>query len=479
MNNKIVLQLFSVIAVSALAFFGLANAGAFAVDKLLFPEREFGSNTRIGSVDVSNVSEREAKIALTQQLAGWQSGTTLQVVYMDAVADYPMDAAELLLEESVATAETGERNKLDVSLSEEATAVFLSQNFPTVTFSAEDITNINSMLADALGSGNRRVSISTDAADFIKGITAETIFPAMSPEAALVAQVLDGIELAPGETFSLLESIEAGNLDSISDAALTEVASALYNLVLQTSFTVEQRSIGTKIPETVPLGFEAAIDQDLGIDFAFTNTTDSSFILNADQSAESLYVALTGYPFVYTYDVYAQAPEIVEPRTIKEYSALVTSGKQVKEEGEDGLRTTVNRLAIDNEDNVLETTVVSTDFYPPTHKVEVYPLEAAESTGTDGTASDGTTDGTSTDGTPTDGTSSDGTTDGTTTDGTTTDGTSTTGGGTTTDGTATDKGGEDSETDSTDSDQGDSADDSTDSENESYDKGGNLIGSGK
>ncbi|WP_088007245.1 VanW family protein [Indiicoccus explosivorum] len=407
MNNKAFIRVFTFIATSALAFYVLANLGTFAVDKLVFPEREFGDNTRIGTLDVSNVTESEAKVALEQHLAGWQSGTKLQVVYQDAVADYPMDAAQVLLDESIHTAETGERNSLDVSVSEEATATFLAQNFPVLSFTDEEVTAINSVLAEALGSGKHRVSISTDEAGFPRELVAETAFPSVSGEAAELAKAIDGMEIAPLGSFSLLEVVENGNFATIGDEAFTEVASALYNLVLKTNFIVEQRSIGADVPDNIPLGFEAAIDRELGIDFVFTNPNDSSFTLNATQSGGSLYVTLTGYPLVYTYKAAAGKPETVEPRIIKEYSAFVTYGKHVKNTGEDGLRIDVTRIVIDSEGNEIETSVISTDFYLPEHIVEVYPLKAADSgtavTNPDGTVTDGTTDTTDTTDTDNDG----------------------------------------------------------------------------
>ena len=78
---------------------------------------------------------------------------------------------------------------------------------------------------------------------------------------------------------------------------------------------------------------------------------------------------------------------------IKQFSSCVSSGFSVKEPGSDGVRVEVMRsIMADGEEMEVES--VSTDFYPPVHRVEVYPLTATvvETTPGEGiTNSDGST----------------------------------------------------------------------------------------
>src|SRR5690606_28706893 len=106
-------------------------------------------------------------------------------------------------------------------------------------------------------------------------------------------------------------------LANVTDSELTQIASSIYAAVLQTNFSIEERSIGAAAPTAVPLGREAAINRQLGIDFVFTNPNSNTFKLNLSMDGDSLTAMLTGYPFVYEYEIIASGEEKVEPRLIK------------------------------------------------------------------------------------------------------------------------------------------------------------------
>ncbi len=258
---------------------------------------------------------------------------------------------------------------------------------------------------------------------------------------------LDGYEIKPLTTFSLLEFIETTDVGVVTEQDLTTVASILYASVLQTNFGVDERSIGPTIPTTVPLGFEATINRELGVDFVFTNPNSTTFTLNLSNSGTSLNASLTGFPFVYSYQTNVSNREEFLPKTIKQYSSFVEKNTiHIKTEGDNGVQVTVLKTILSGDD-VLETINVSKDFYPPVHKVEVHPLtESVPEEGT-GTSTGGTTDNS----------------------------------GTTTDGSTDQNGSTDSDKSPVGSGTGDGNDsDNTDEEAEpQYDKGGNLIPSSK
>src|SRR5690606_5095742 len=87
--------------------------------------------------------------------------------------------------------------------------------------------------------------------------------------------------------------------------------------------------------------------------------------------------SLSGFPFLHTYTIGVTEETDIEPRLIKQYSAFVTSGNKVEEKGQAGKRLTVIRTVLDGNEEV-EVETVSNDFYPPVHRVEVYPLTKPE-----------------------------------------------------------------------------------------------------
>jgi len=257
-------------------------------------------------------------------------------------------------------------------------------------------------------------------------------------------------------TFSLLEFIEAADVGVVTEQDLTTVASILYASVLQTNFGVDERSIGPTVPTTVPLGFEATINRELGVDFVFTNPNSTTFTLNINTSGTSINANLTGLPFVYSYQTAVTDREEFKPKTIKQFSSFVDQNTiRIKTEGENGVQVSVLKTIISGDD-VLETINVSKDFYPPVHKVEVHPLTVTAPAAGTGTSTGGTTGTTDGSGTSTDGTNGQPSTD--TGDGSTDD---------------------DSSTDGTGTDDGNNSDNSDEETEPQYDKGGNLIPSSK
>ncbi len=384
MNNKAFGLTFAAVLSSGLLIFGASNAGAYAVDTWIFPAQTFGDNTYIGTTDVSNMEVTQAKLLFASQTETWRSTSNLQVTYQDAVADYPLDTVDILLDETLLNAEDGTQNDFRFQLSPDTTAAFLAKQFPVATFSEADVNAVNNKLAAALSDGQvqTRVTISDDTLAVDREVIASATFTHAigSAEGSLIASELDGFVIEPGMQFSFLEFIETLPLIEITDEELTQIASAIYSSVLQSNLSVNERSIGSAVPLSVPIGQEAAINRQLDIDFVFTNPNESSVALNVTLDNSAVKAELSGLPLVYDYAIQTGAEEKVKPRLIKQFSAFVASGKVVKEEGRNGMRVNVLRI-ISVDGNELEMEEVSTDFYPPVYKVEVYALQQAEVAG--------------------------------------------------------------------------------------------------
>lgn len=351
------------------------------MDTWLFPAEEFGDNTYIGTTDVSNMEVAQAKLLFASQTDIWRSTSSLQVGYQDAEADYPVETIEILVDETLLNAENGVQNGFRFQLSPEATSAFLAEHFPVASFSEADVNSVNAKLEAALSGGQSqtRVVISDDTLAVDREVFASTSFThdIESADGAIVASALNEFIIEPGMQFSFLDFIAELPLVDITDGELSQIASAVYSSVLQSNLTVDERSIGSAAPVSVPLGQEAAINRQLGIDLVFTNPNASSVALNVSLDKSAIKAELNGLPLVYDYEIQTAAQEKVKPRLVKQYSAFVSSGKVVKEEGRNGIRINVLRtILMDGAE--LEVEPISTDFYPPVHIIEVYALKVAE-----------------------------------------------------------------------------------------------------
>ncbi|WP_422123046.1 hypothetical protein DHX103_15090 [Planococcus sp. X10-3] len=380
MDNQVFGKTLLTISTSALLVFGIANAGSFAADKWLFPVQEFGSNTYIGTTDVSNMELTEARMLFSGKVESWRSTAELLVTYQDATVSYPLQNAEILLDETVSAAQTGTQNNFVFQLSEGTTRTFLDRQFPVATFSAADVTAINEKLEIALQSGQpmTRVNISDDTLGVSYDTVSETGWnhSFSSSGAQDVVNALSNYTIEAGMQFSFLDFINEMQPANVTDEDLTEIASAVYATVLKTNFLIDERSIGTAVPTSIPLGQEAAINRSLGVDFVFTNINENAFTLQLSADASRLDAKLSGMPFVHTYEIITGSEQKLEPRLIRQFSAFVTSGKVVDEEGSDGVLVEVSR-SVNSDGKELSVESVSTDFYPPVHRIEVYPLTKA------------------------------------------------------------------------------------------------------
>lgn len=458
MNNKLFGTTFVALLGSTVLFFGVTQAGTYVIDEVVFPSKGFGEQTYIGPYDVSNLPENEAVVTVQTGVKGWYGEANVQIKLQDAVVPFPVEVVQFNTDSTLTNAQDGAKNELQFDVTEESVGTFLNQQFSPMVFSAEEIAIVTKTIREQLAAGRKDQIIDITSAllanstveTAVTNVTFNNIESSVGIRNLMTA--LNGYVINPKSTFSMLEFIESTDLGSLTEQDLTTVASILYASVLQTNFGVDERSIGPVVPTTVPLGFEASINRELGVDFVFTNPNATGFTINLNGVGAGLNASLTGFPFIYQYETTISDKQEFLPKTIKQYSSFVEPNTvRVKTQGENGIQVAVFKN-IRSDSAIKETKEVSKDFYPPVHKVEIHPLTVT-------TPAAGTGDGT-------------GTTDGSDSTNGGSNGQPSTGAGTGTTGDGTSMGG------STDSgstnDTGSNATDENDSEPQ-YDKGGNLI----
>ncbi|MFS0575373.1 VanW family protein [Sporosarcina sp. 179-K 3D1 HS] len=383
MNNKRFVQTLLAVSVTTVFFYGFSSVGALAYTKIVSPVKKFTEQTYIGPFDVRGLDEHSAKDKLVGDFAELHSKLGAQLTYQDATVELPADLIAYDVDRTIELAVPGEENSIIAEVSRDGLQTVLNQQFSFIPWVEDDIEAIAEGIENELKTGI--IPVNVHITDYMDSTIAETEIASFSlqgiqltPALEQLVNELDGTSIEFNTAFSLLDFAKLDGAVVATNADLTMIASAFYGAVLRTNLDVVERNIGRELNPSIPAGFEAAINQQLGLDFIFRNPNHAPMAIQMEMAGDTLTATITGLPLHYTYDPYVAKTADFEPRTVRRFSATVPVGQvHYAEEGRKGMEVTVNRMVlIDGE--VLEDILISTDFYAPLPIVEVHPLQKEE-----------------------------------------------------------------------------------------------------
>ena len=395
-GNKGFLNTFIVVIAATLIFYGFSSIGALAISNT--SSKNFGDQTYIGPFDVSRQKERAVRERLLADFTALQAEFAVNLTYQDVTIELPQEVVVFDIEKTIQQSSSGKENPIIATVLVEGLETVLRQQFSAINFTDESIQSIATGIEQELGTGIMPLTVHiTDYSDFTETELAAASMPALEQSTSFknLIAALNGTEIAPFSTFSLLDFIQTNETGPVSDDELSILATALYSTILQTNFVVDERNISTTFPSYADLGFEAAINKQLGLNFIFTNPNKTTFTLNMTSVGDALRSSITGMPFLYSYQPYIGNSESYEPKTVQQYSAFVSSGVvQIADEGQNGMEVNVHRT-ISYEGAVLVDEEISSDFYAPLPKIEIQPIikETTQSSGIDSPDSENGTTG--------------------------------------------------------------------------------------
>ncbi len=393
MVSKGFLNTFIVVLATTVVFYGFSSVGAVVFSNV--SSKNFGDETYVGPFDISRQKEQVVKERLTTDFAALQEDFAVDLTYQDVTVELPPEAVTFDVEKTVQQSNSGKENPIVATVSIDSLRTVLTQQFPLIDFTDDSILSIASGVEMELGTGIMPLNIHiADYSDFteseIASSSIDTQELSVSVKNLIVA--LNGIEIGPFATFSLVDFIENNEIGHVSDEELTVLASVLYTTILQTNFVVDERNIGSVLASFAEPGFEAAINEQLGLNFIFTNPNKSIFTLHVESVGETIQSSITGMTLLYSYQPYIGQLETFEPKTVQHYSAFVPYGQvKLAEEGQKGMEVDVRRT-ISFEGAVVTDEMISSDFYAPLPKIEILPLKK-DTTVTSGDVYEGTTSG--------------------------------------------------------------------------------------
>lgn len=386
MGNKSFLNTFIVVLAATLIFYGFSSIGALAITNT--SSKNFGDQTYIGPFDVSRQKEQAVKEKLLSDFAALQAEFAVNLTYQDVTIELPEEVVVFDVDKTIQQSNSGKENLIIATVSVEGLKTVLTQQFSLINFTDESIQSIALGIEQELGTGIMPLNVHiTDYSDFKETEVASTSIPALEQSTSFknLIAALNGTEIAPLSTFSLLDFIQKNETGPVLDEELSILATVLYATILQTNFIVDERNISSTFTSSADPGFEAAINGKLGLNFIFTNPNKTAFTLTISSVGETIQSSITGMPLLYSYQPYIGKIESYEPKTVQQYSAFIPNGViQIADEGRKGMEVNVHRT-ISYEGAVIVDETISSDFYAPLPKIEILPLkkETTQSLGTD------------------------------------------------------------------------------------------------
>jgi hypothetical protein len=375
------LRVLLVILTSTFLIFSFSHFGAKAFEGLVANVKGFSENTFIGPINVSGLEEAEAMQEVTTKVMEWQTNTMITLTFQGGNAPFLVDQFSFQMNESVQGAKDSTVNQILVSLDSEAVETVLHSISPRLSGEKVDIKRLEmDLLAKAAMLETGTINVSVE--DFlITPLSKEQVIHTISipMETAELSNIGATLMIEPKSTFSLLSFLEKQGLSELDSNSMQLLSSGIYQAILPTNFKIVERHIGTELIRDTLLGYEAKVDTLLKWDLSFFNPNEDAYKLEVYGDDQSLIIDLVGAPFLYQYSMSEDGLQEFEQKKIKQYSPLLKSGEIiVSRNGQKGYYIEIYRVIKDETDTVIEKQLVSKDYYPPIHQVEVYALKSAE-----------------------------------------------------------------------------------------------------
>ncbi|MBP2240596.1 hypothetical protein J2Z40_001153 [Cytobacillus eiseniae] len=385
MKSKINLKLYMLLILCTTFIFGFSYIGNVVYGKAFNNSDDFAMNTKIGSIDISEMSRVEALQHLINEKKKWDEETKITLQYKEKSAQIDMIIYDIQLDKSIESSKSGMENSLIVQVDEDRLENFLIEISSELANDAFDIQQLKMDLliyAERLENGNHLLNL----LDYLpyemdEEIVSEATAKLDGVDHAITkwTNKLSVIDIQPHAQVSLLEILEEHKLTSLNQNTLSIISSTIYRTLLSTNFEITERHISRSKPNDVEAGYEAKIDQQKNMDFIFMNPNDQKYSLEFKYLDNLLYVSLKGSKFLYQYNISITDSETFQPKRIVQYDAkLPLNTEKTVREGVPGVIVKVSREILDDAGQPLKKESISEDFYLPIHEVIVSSLYVKE-----------------------------------------------------------------------------------------------------
>lgn len=376
MKKRQIIKVSLIVIVFSLFTYSFTYFGASALSSQKGVESIFLDHTFIGTIDVSNKTKEEARALLEARWSEWSSDAKVALMHKEQTYSVKTENFTLLTDQTISSASDGQQNELFVEIKS------LNGVLPDTIDNRLNLEVLEKDLAEAIQGFNENIVIELDRylpqEEPIEVSSISIKLDDNNEEFLSFIKIFPAIELEAESQFSLASLVKESELPELSDHTYSQIATAIYQAILPTNFLISERHISRELTENIEPGFEAKVQFNKRIDFSVYNPNTSAYTIIFNWNGPDLEVSVKGEPFLYKYSIQTLDKQEFKPRTIKQFSPLLKAGqKSVKVEGSPGVIVKVIRETHTEKGELVITEVVSEDFYPPVHRIEIHPLKTA------------------------------------------------------------------------------------------------------
>lgn len=379
------LKFFTALLLCTSFIISFSFAGTAAYNAVFESEDLYPEGTKIGTVNISGLTKEEAANKVLKTVEDWKLNSRITLQYQKKSEKLATENVQFQIVESLSAAKAGEQNPILALINGEAVNGVLDKL--GAEREALDLDQLNSDLRQGIESLEQQ-EFAFDLSSYLRksketGVVSATEVKGIKDMEGLNKLIKQApfIEINPQDEFSLLEFVKEKNV-KVSDETLSIFATALYKTILPTNFEVAERYTSSILPSYAKVGEEARVIQGK-MDFSFYNPNLEPYKIELKALKDGLSASMQGLEFLQKYEFKITDVQTFKPKTIVKFQSTPVPGYvNVTEEGKPGTLGKVTRLVKDKQGKVVETSVLTEDFYPPVHRIEIHNLIVRENTET-------------------------------------------------------------------------------------------------
>lgn len=379
MNSQRFAMYFMMLVLCTSFMLTVSQLGPVFISSIIPTSSTYEEGTKLGGLDISGMTKEAAATQLTNKVNEWREAATIEFRIQDETFVFPKDEVRFTVDKTY-NPTNGIDNPVPVEIETSTIDNWLMENIPNEIVSLLDVEQLTGKIKEV--------------ASFL--VTEPTLIRA---EDVLVASAFTdnylvekvrlwndsdenwsdistlSITIEPAKNTSFIQKMKEDGITDLSEKQQEMLASLTYELILETPFEIIERNYGRTEPTTQPLGLEVDLSETLNKDFIFYNPTETAYELSFSTLPGGISARLNGMPFLHTYEMEIRQIQEFPPRIIKQYNPLLTLGsKNILEEGSPGKLITVYQIVQDETGAIVEENLISEDFYPPVHRIEVHSI---------------------------------------------------------------------------------------------------------
>jgi len=341
--------------------------------------RNMPEGTEVSGISLANKNEKEAIMAIEQEIKLWESGDDLIVRSDYQELAIPREAFTFDLNATIA--------ELKKNMKRKWTSFFKRPKDVTVTlFVTVDhdhyaIEHLKQQ-SDYIDSEKMLIQLENYAGELkddvlpityideenlpFKTVTEiELDYPNLSD--VIMTYILNNLDeqtIFGHDSFSVLETVDFNESIMTSTDELDFIGSALYTLFLETNFPIVERHAQLNSPKNWRKGTDVALSYKEHKDLIVINPNSQAFKIIAEETSDKIKIQLKAIDYDITASYTIEEGEVVESRTIYRYSKDMKPGDYVViQSGQDGATVNVYREIEGEKERVSE------DVYLPVPRV--------------------------------------------------------------------------------------------------------------